>query len=251
MSILSKIVRQTTGRSIGENIGGFIGGRFGGAGGAVLGETIGGTFTEQLSKNTRDIDTTQTQTVQSSQGPVMAGPAQAVEIDFGGVMDGGGFMPANFQVPPLGMTMDPRDALYQQAFLPAPAVGVGVASGLIADFVIDLFTGETKKLIITKKLKRLTEDLMELQGNDMGMVADQLTKRYKRRFNAENVLKILTHKFTNQGPYVTKAAVRKTRRTVRKLETLNRLYADVCKPATRTRRRATTTRARASAMAKC
>jgi hypothetical protein len=55
------------------------------------------------------------------------------------------------------------------------------------------------------------------------------------------------HKFTNQGPYVTKAAVRKTRKTVRKLDSLTRLHAEICKPVTRTRR--ATTR-RASAMAK-
>jgi hypothetical protein len=251
MSILSKIVRQTTGRTIGENLGSFIGGALYGPGGAVIGQQAGGTLTEELSKRTRDVDTQQTQTVQSAQGPIMSGPAQAIEIDFGGTADIGGIMPANFQVPPLGMAMDPRDAMIQQAFAPAIGVGVGAASGLIADFVFDLFTGEQKKLIITKKLKRLTEDLMELRGNNMDMVAEDLSKRYKRRFNAENVLKILTHKFTNQGPYVTKAAVRKTRRTVRKLETLNRLYADVCKPTTRARRRTTTARARASAMAKC
>ena len=250
MSILSKFVRQTTGRTIGENLGGFIGGALYGPGGAVIGERAGGTFTEELSKRTRDVDTQNTQTVQSSQGPVMSGPAQAIEIDFGGVADRGGIMPATFQVPPMLQDRILGGPMIQQAFAPAVGIGVGAASGLIADFVFDLFTGEQKKLIITKKLKRLTEDLMELRGNDMEMVAEDLSKRYKRRFNAENVLKILTHKFTNQGPYVTKAAVRKTRRTIRKLETLNRLHADVCKPTTRARRR-TTTRARASAMAKC
>ena len=251
MSILSKLVRQTTGRTIGENLGVFVGQTFGGPAGAVIGERVGGTFTEELSKRTRDVDTQQTQTVQSAQGPVMSGPAQAIEIDFGGVADAGGIMPANFQIPNLLIDQFGGRGQIQPAYAPAVGIGVGAASGLIADFVFDLFTGEQKKLIITKKLKRLTEDLMELRGNDMDLVAEDLSKRYKRRFNAENVLKILTHKFTNQGPYVTKAAVRKTRRTVRKLETLNRLYADVCKPTTRARRRTTTTRARASAMAKC
>ena len=101
MSILSKLVRQTTGRTIGENIGAVIGGAFYGPGGTVIGERVGGTFTEELSKRTRDVDTQTTQTVQSAQGPVMSGPAQALEIDFGGVMDRGGIMPANFRVPEL------------------------------------------------------------------------------------------------------------------------------------------------------
>lgn len=160
-------------------------------------------------------------------------------------------MPANL-LQPFGLPQfPPQQPVIQPAFAPIVPFATGTAAGLIADFVTDLFTGEQKKLIITKKLKRLTEELMELRGNDMSIVAEDLSKRYKRRFNEQNVLKILTHKFTNQGPYVTKAAVRKTRKTVRKLETLNRLYADVCKPTTRARRRTTTTRARASAMAKC
>ena len=184
-------------------------------------------------------ETTQTQTVQSSMGGLGYGPAQNVEIDFSGRPDMGGFMPANY-LPQLGMAMDPRDAMIQQANVVkfAPAVG-GAALGFAADFLTDLFTGEQKKMIITRKLKRETEDLMEYFMNDMRQVALQLSKLKGKQYTEENVLKILLHKFTNQGPYVTKAAVRKTRKTIRKLDTLKNLHAQICGRPTPARRRTT------------
>ena len=76
---------------------------------------------------------------------------------------------------------------------------------------------------------------MGLFMNDMNAVAEQLTVLKGKEFNADIVLMILMKKFTNQGPYVTKAAVRKTRQTVRKLSTLRKLEAEICKPTTRRR----------------
>ena len=149
------------------------------------------------------------------------------------------------------MAMDPRDAMMQQANVIkfAPAVG-GAVAGFAADFITDLLTGEEKKMIITRKLKRETEDLMEYFQNDMRQVALQLSKLKKKQYTEENVLKILLHKFTNQGPYVTKAAVRKTRKTIRKLDTLKNLHAQICGRPTPARRR-TTRRTSAMAKASC
>jgi len=208
------------------------------------------TVADDFSKGADKGETTQTQTVQSSQGGIGYGPAQNIEIDFTGQADMGGFMPANFQVPPVPMPQMPNPMLQQANVLKfAPAVG-GAVAGFAADFITDLFTGEQKKMIITKKLKRDTEELMELFNNDMREVALRLTKLKGKQYTEENVLKILLHKFTNQGPYVTKAAVRKTRKTVRKLDTLKRLHADICGRATPVRRR-TTRRTSAMAKASC
>lgn len=248
MSILSKFVRDVTGRTIGENIGATVGGAFGGPGGAVLGERVGGTFTEELSRRTDTRETTQPQTIPSDMGPVLGGPAQNVEIDLSGRPDTGAIMPASFQVPSIFSQMGQQQPMVQQAFAPAVSYGVGAAAGLAADFIVDLFTGEQKKMIITRKLRRDTEKLMELFNNDMDAVARELSKIKGKAYDSGKVLKILMHKFTNQGPYVTKAAVRKTRKTVRKLDSLTRLHNEICKPTTR--RRATTTRRRTSAMAK-
>ena len=211
---------------------------------------IAQTAADDLGGRGRMGETTQTQTVQSSQGGLGYGPAQNIEIDFAGQADMGGFMPANY-IPPLGMAMDPRDAMMQQANVVkfAPAVG-GAVAGFAADFLTDLFTGEQKKMIITRKLKRETEDLMEYFMNDMRQVALQLSKMKGKQYTEENVLKILLHKFTNQGPYVTKAAVRKTRKTIRKLDTLKNLHAQICGRATPARRR-TTRRTSAMAKASC
>ena len=194
-------------------------------------------------------ETTQTQTVQSAQGPIGYGPAQNIEIDFAQRPDMGGFMPANYMpLPQFSPTYGSPMAQQANVVNFAPAVG-GAAVGFVAEYITDLFTGEQKKMIITRKLKRETEDLMGYFQNDMRQVALQLSKLKNKQYSEENVLKILMHKFTNQGPYVTKAAVRKTRRTVNKLETLNRLYMDVCKPTARRRtpvRRKTSARASAS-----
>ena len=211
---------------------------------------IAQTAADDLGGRGRMGETTQTQTVQSSQGGLGYGPAQNIEIAFAGQADMGAIMPASFQVPSLPMAQMPNPMMQQANVLKfAPAVG-GAVAGFAADFITDLLTGEQKKMIITRKLKRETEDLMEYFMNDVRQVALQLSKMKGKQYTEENVLKILLHKFTNQGPYVTKAAVRKTRKTIRKLDTLKNLHAAICGRTTSARRR-TTTRARASAMAKC
>jgi hypothetical protein len=43
---------------------------------------------------------------------------------------------------------------------------------------------------------------------------------FGKDLSEEQILRILFKTFKNQGPYVTKAAVRKTRQTIRKMETL-------------------------------
>jgi hypothetical protein len=207
-------------------------------------------ISEDVSRSPGRGETTQTQTVQSSQGGIGYGPAQNIEIDFAQRPDMGGFMPANY----MSMTQMPQNfqnPMMQRAnVIPfVPAIG-GAAVGLVGEFIYDLFTGEQKKMIITRKLKRDTEDLMELFNNDMRQVALKLSELKNKQFSEENVLKILLHKFTNQGPYVTKAAVRKTRRTINKLDTLQRLYNDVCKPTAR-RRAPVRRRAAAKASASC
>lgn len=215
---------------------------------AQIAGAAAGVIAEDISKAGGKGETTTTQTVQSAQGGPSYGPAQNMEIDFVGRGDMGGIMPAMYRPPSMPMAQPMYQGGIQQAFAPAVTYGVGAAAGLAADFIVDLFTGETKKMIITRKLRRDTEKLMELLNNDMDAVAKVLSDTKGKAYDSGKVLKILMHKFTNQGPYVTKAAVRKMRKTNRKLESLTRLYSEICK-APATRRRATTRR-RTSAMAK-
>ena len=214
---------------------------------AQIAGAAAGVIAEDISKAGNKGETTTTQTVQSAQAGPSYGPAQNVEIDFSGRGDMGGIMPARFTVPPELQGKLLGGPQIVPAFAPAVTYGVGAAAGLAADFIVDLFTGETKKMIITRKLRRDTEKLMELLNNDMDEVARVLTETKGKQYDSGKVLKILMHKFTNQGPYVTKAAVRKTRKTVRKLDSLTRLHKEIC--GTKTTRRAPARR-RTSAMAK-
>ena len=134
-------------------------------------------------------ETTQTQTAQAAQGPIGYGPAQNIEIDFAQRPDMGGFMPANYMpLPQFSPTYGSPMAQQANVVKFAPAVG-GAAVGFVADFITDLFTGEQKKMIITRKLKRETEELMELFGNDMDAVAMQLTRLNEKEYESGKVMK--------------------------------------------------------------
>lgn len=113
-------------------------------------------------------------------------------------------------------------------------LGLGVA-GAVAPMVLDQF-GQPKKLRVTKKLKsqvRQAVNMLGLEATAQAMGVD-----------VDTVIYILLKKMRNDGPYVTKAAVRKTRQTVRKMKNLCDMYDDL-RPAAKRRapmRRAATTR---------
>jgi len=135
----------------------------------------------------------------------------------------------------------------QPAGLPAViAGGMGLSRGLYgmlfggavgaAPMIIDAFTGEPKKLRVTRKLQRDVKQAVMLLGPEA--VANQLG------VGLDVVIYIMQKKIRNDGPYVTKAAVRKTRQTVRKMRTMCDLYDDLRPAAKRSpvRRRAATTK---------
>ncbi len=125
----------------------------------------------------------------------------------------------------------------QPAGLPAiVSGGVGISRGLYgmlfggavgaAPMIIDQFTGQPKKLRVTRKLQRDVKQAVMLLGPEA--VADQLG------VGIDVVIYIMTKKIRNDGSYVTKAAVRKTRQTVRKMKTMCDLYDDL-RPAAKRR----------------
>jgi hypothetical protein len=158
-------------------------------------------------------------------------------------MEGGGFEPV-FNQPQArfgGMQA-------QQAGLPAViggglALGRGLggllfggAAGMAAPMIIDQLTGQPKKLRVTRKLQRDVKNAVMLLGPEA--VAQQLG------VGIDVVVFILQKKIRNDGPFVTRAAVRKTRQTVRKMKSLCDLYDDL-RPAAKRRapvRRATTSK---------
>lgn len=104
--------------------------------------------------------------------------------------------------------------------------GLGIGAGAaVAPVVMDMF-GQPKKLRVTRKLKsqvRQAVELVGIEGAAQAMGVDVSTVMY-----------ILTKKMRNDGPYVTKAAVRKTRQTVRKMKNLCDMYDDL-RPAAKRR----------------
>lgn len=134
-----------------------------------------------------------------------------------------------------------------QAGLPA-IIGGGLGAGrslygllfggatVAAPMIIDQFTGQPKKLRVTRKLQRDVKNAVMLLGIET--VASQLG------VEPEVVVYIMTKKIRNDGQYVTKAAVRKTRQTVRKMRAMCDLYDDLRPAAKRApaRRRASTTK---------
>ena len=116
--------------------------------------------------------------------------------------------------------------------LTRPGVGGlvgGVAAGAIVDFFIDEF-GQQKKLVITRKLQRDIKKIFMMTGGDARTTSDFYRSATGRFIPEDMILKIILKTFKNQGPYVTKAAVRKTRATIRKMETLCDLKDRLCPP---------------------
>lgn len=116
--------------------------------------------------------------------------------------------------------------------LTKPGVGgalTGIGAGLGFDIVTDMF-GNQKKLVITRKLQRDVKKVFMLSGGDIGFVSANSMMLFGKSLSQDQVLQILFKTFKNQGPYVTKAAVRKTRQTFRKMETLCDLKDRMCPP---------------------
>lgn len=104
---------------------------------------------------------------------------------------------------------------------------LGLAGGaiMVAPTIIDMVTGEEKKLRVTRRLRSQVKQAVMMFGVEV--VADNMGT------SPEVIFYILTKKMRNDGSYVTKAAVRKTRQTVRKMKHLCDMYDDLRPPARR------------------
>ena len=133
----------------------------------------------------------------------------------------------------LGLLAPAGQALREVARSPGAlggAIGVG---GLIAGGLMD---GSEGKPRITRKMKADVRKIYMMAGMDPVATASILNNlgTYPRiNFDANTVFFILTKRFRNDGPVVTKAAVRKTRSTLRKMKGVVDMYNSVCKPTTR------------------
>ena len=160
------------------------------------------------------------------------------------------------QLMPAGMggrtTMDTRDAFIGGLGLPGlitgaartlsrPGVGGligGLGAGAAVDTVVDMF-GNTKKLVITRKLQRDVKKVFIMSGGSFAFVSANSMKLFKKSLSEDQIVEILFKTFKNQGPFITKAAVRKTRSTLNKMDRLCAMRDAMKPPALR---RATATR---------
>ena len=110
----------------------------------------------------------------------------------------------------------------------APEIGIGLGVGAVtaaAPTIIDAF-GEPRKMRVTRKMQRTLKQVVDQFGIQGAMELTGLDQN--------TIMFIYTKKFRNDGPYVTKAAVRKTRQTVRKMKNLCDMYDDL-RPAAKRR----------------
>jgi len=232
MSWLSDIVRATTGKTVGETAGSAIGGAIGGPVGSAVGGKIGAATTRQLAKASRGSQQGQAVAVDSTPTP----PAETAQSGEAGGSYMPNIVPAVYRGPAPSV---PGSMRATPTGLPAIISGGGaVASRIpgmlmfgggaiaVAPTIIDAFTGEEKKLRVTRRLRSQVKKAVEMFGVEA--VADQMGT------DVEVIFYILTKKMRNDGPYVTKAAVRKTRQTVRKMKHLCDMYDDL-RPAAKRR----------------
>lgn len=221
MAFLGDIGKVFLNNKTTAEVGGAIGGYLGGPIGQKVGYELGGDFANKLSKPTSGGSTQQGQSVAKDTG----GYYPASETSQSGVigysdMYGGGF--ENVYSPQM-----PTNGL-QNVFLPQVLGGArGLYGALLggaiaaAPEIYDSLTGKTKKLRVTRKLKRDVTAAVKMMGIEK--VADSMG------VSTDVVEYILFKKMRNDGAYVTKAAVRKTRQTIRKLDHMCELR-DMCAP---------------------
>jgi len=112
------------------------------------------------------------------------------------------------------------------------ALGGGSAIGL------SMIGADGKPVRVTRKMRSQLKNLLRMTGNNYALVGDFLG------YSQDMMLFILSKRFRNDGPVVTKAALRKTKQTVRRLKSMCDMY-DSLRPTARRRttpmRRASTT----------
>lgn len=108
--------------------------------------------------------------------------------------------------------------------------GVGLATSL--------FGGDAKPMRITRKMKSQARMVLNMTGGNIAAAADILG------IDQNTLIMILLKRFRNDGPVVTKAALRKTKQTVRRLKSMCDMYDSLRPTAARRRspmKRASTT----------
>tara|TARA_B100000963_G_C22607379_1_gene663246 strand:- start:381 stop:1247 length:867 start_codon:yes stop_codon:yes gene_type:complete len=166
-------------------------------------------------------------------GPVRTnqGPAVATTLNLGAQENAGsGSIQAGF-----GSAL-PGIVNFGSRLLRSPAgqIGFGTAVG----GALSLMGPDGRQMRITRKMKSQARTVLNLTGGNISAAADILG------IDDNTLVMILLKRFRNDGPVITKAALRKTRQTMRRLKSMCDMQSDLLPRTTRRRapmKRATTT----------
>jgi hypothetical protein len=117
----------------------------------------------------------------------------------------------------------------------ALGTGAGVGVGMLG--------ADGKAMRITRKMKSQARMVLNMTGGNLQAAADILG------IDPNMLVMILLKRFRNDGPVVTKAALRKTKQTVRRLKSMCDMYDDL-RPRATARRRAPMRRASTTTLIK-
>ncbi len=119
--------------------------------------------------------------------------------------------------------------------LRSPGALTGIGGGAVGAFLGSGSAQSTPR--ITRRMRSEVRRLLMLTGGNFDIVSQFMNQsgKYPRiNFTPQVLMMILIKRFRNDGSFVTKAAVRKTRSTIRKLKSMSNLLKEVS--TTRTRR---------------
>lgn len=117
---------------------------------------------------------------------------------------------------------------------PGGQLAFGTGTGL----ALGGFGGQQPSMRITRKMKSQARMVLNMTGGNLQAAADILG------IDQNTLVMILLKRFRNDGPVVTKAALRKTKQTIRRLHNMQDVLKSITPTATRRRtpmKRATTT----------
>jgi len=164
-------------------------------------------------------------------GRANQGPAVSTTLNLGAQESAGsGSIQAGF-----GTALAPL-ANVASRLLKSPAGQVGLGTGIGG--ALSLFSSDGRQMRITRKMKSQARMVLNLTGGNISAAADILG------VDDNTLVMILLKRFRNDGPVITKAALRKTRQTMRRLKSMCDMQSDLLPRTTRRRapmKRATTT----------
>ena len=126
-------------------------------------------------------------------------------------------------------------------FLRTPG-GIGSAIGTAVGGGLSLLGDGQRPLRVTRKMKRLAQQAYQLAMMDLSTATSLFAQLSGVQVDERTFVLILTKRFRNDGPVVTKAALRKTKTTIRRLKNMCDMY-DSLRPRATARRRAPMKRA--------